>query len=87
MAITKTETKARAGLDAETLRLMYRHMLRSRLLDERMWVLNRQGRVPFWICGQGHEAVQVAFGMNLRPMHRLDGPLLSRPRAHAWCSG
>jgi 2-oxoisovalerate dehydrogenase E1 component subunit alpha len=46
---------------------MYRHMLRSRLLDERMWVLNRQGRAPFWISGMGHEAVQVAFGMNLRP--------------------
>src|SRR5438105_13660709 len=45
---------------------MYRHMLRSRLLDERMWVLNRQGRAPFWISGMGHEAVQVAFGMNLR---------------------
>ena len=53
MAMTRTETKARAGLDAETLRLMYRHMLRSRLLDERLWVLNRQGRAPFWISAEG----------------------------------
>jgi 2-oxoisovalerate dehydrogenase E1 component alpha subunit len=67
MAITKTDAADQAGLDAETLRTMYRHMLRSRLLDERMWVLNRQGRAPFWISGMGHEAVQVAFGMNLRP--------------------
>ena len=67
MAVTKTDTKNEAGLDAETLRSMYRHMLRSRLLDERMWVLNRQGRAPFWISGIGHEAVQVAFGMQLKP--------------------
>jgi 2-oxoisovalerate dehydrogenase E1 component alpha subunit len=55
----------RAGIDAETLRTMYRHMLRSRVLDERMWVLNRQGRAPFWISGMGHEAIQVAVGMNM----------------------
>ena len=74
MAMTRTETKARAGLDAETLRLMYRHMLRSRLLDERLWVLNRQGRAPFWISAEGHEAVQVAFGMNLRPPYDWVAP-------------
>ena len=67
MAITNTIASDETGLDAETLRTLYRHMLRSRLLDERMWVLNRQGRAPFWISGMGHEAVQVAFGMNLRP--------------------
>ena len=74
MAMTRTETKARAGLDAETLRLMYRHMLRSRLLDERLWVLNRQGRAPFWISAEGHEAVQVAFGMNLKPTYDWVAP-------------
>jgi 2-oxoisovalerate dehydrogenase E1 component alpha subunit len=66
MAVTRTARRDQAGLDAETLRTMYRHMLRARLLDERIWVLNRQGRAPFWISGMGHEAVQVAFGMNLR---------------------
>jgi len=74
VAMTRTETKARAGLDAETLRLMYRHMLRSRLLDERLWVLNRQGRAPFWISAEGHEAVQVAFGMNLKPQYDWIAP-------------
>ena len=67
MAVTKTTaSRKQTALDAETLRAMYRNMLRSRLLDERMWVLNRQGRAPFWISGIGHEAVQVAFAMNLR---------------------
>jgi 2-oxoisovalerate dehydrogenase E1 component alpha subunit len=74
MAVTRIEPKARAGLDAETLRLMYRHMLRSRLLDERLWVLNRQGRAPFWISAEGHEAVQVAFGMNLKPKYDWVAP-------------
>ena len=53
---------------------MYRHMLRSRLLDERLWVLNRQGRAPFWISAEGHEAVQVAFGMNLQPQYDWIAP-------------
>ena len=66
MAVAKGG-RAIAGVDAEVLRTMYRHMLRARLLDERMWVLNRQGRAPFWISGMGHEAVQVAMGMHLRP--------------------
>lgn len=66
MAVTKSPPRDQSGLDAEGLRSMYRHMLRARLLDERIWVLNRQGRAPFWISGMGHEAVQVAFAMNLR---------------------
>jgi 2-oxoisovalerate dehydrogenase E1 component alpha subunit len=45
---------------------MYRHMVRARVLDERMWVLNRQGRAPFWVSGMGHEAVQVAIGVTMR---------------------
>jgi 2-oxoisovalerate dehydrogenase E1 component alpha subunit len=32
-----------------------------------MWVLNRQGRAPFVISCQGHEAAQVGFAMALRP--------------------
>jgi len=67
MAVTKPKITGDAALDAETLRTMFRHVLRSRLLDERMWVLNRQGRAPFWISAMGHEPVQVAFGMQLRP--------------------
>jgi 2-oxoisovalerate dehydrogenase E1 component alpha subunit len=67
VAVAKTETAGRENLDAETLRTLYRHMLRSRVLDERMWVLNRQGRAPFWISGMGHEAIQVAVGMNMIP--------------------
>ena len=65
MAVAKSDAINREALDAQTLRGMYRHMLRSRVLDERMWVLNRQGRAPFWISAIGHEAIQVAVGMNM----------------------
>ncbi len=67
MALARTDPVNRENLDAATLRTMYRHMLRSRVLDERMWVLNRQGVAPFWISAMGHEAIQVAVGMNMEP--------------------
>ena len=69
MALAKSDVEERAGLDADTLRKMYRHMVRSRVLDERMWLLNRQGRAPFWISGMGHEAIQVAMALNMRSQH------------------
>ena len=56
-------------LDADLLRTMLRHMVRARVLDERMWVLNRQGRAPFVISCQGHEAAQVGIATALRPGH------------------
>ena len=66
-AVTTQPIGGRESLDAQTLRDIYRHMLRSRVLDERMWVLNRQGRAPFWISAMGHEGIQVAVGMNMEP--------------------
>lgn len=43
----------------ELHRQMYRHMLVSRELSDRMFALNRQGRAAFAVTGQGHEAAQV----------------------------
>jgi 2-oxoisovalerate dehydrogenase E1 component alpha subunit len=53
------------GLSNDTLKEMYYYMLLARSLDERMWLLNRQGKAPFVISCQGHEAIQVgtAFAM------------------------
>ena len=47
------------GLEHSDLVEMYRLMLLARKLDERMWALNRQGRVPFVVSVSGHEATQV----------------------------
>jgi|ERR1041385_6522152 2-oxoisovalerate dehydrogenase E1 component alpha subunit len=55
------------GLAPDKLLTMYRHMVLARALDRRMWVLNRQGKAPFVISGQGHEAAQVGAAAALRP--------------------
>jgi 2-oxoisovalerate dehydrogenase E1 component alpha subunit len=55
------------GLPTDHLRTMYRHMVLSRAIDRRMWVLNRQGKAPFVISGQGHEAAQVGAAAAMRP--------------------
>ncbi|HUX88137.1 MAG TPA: thiamine pyrophosphate-dependent dehydrogenase E1 component subunit alpha [Chloroflexota bacterium] len=56
---TSPTLAASAGLAGEQLLTIYATMVRSRLVDERMWVLNRQGRGAFTISCQGHEAAQV----------------------------
>ena len=48
------------GLSDEQVLSMYRTMLESRRVDDRMWALNRQGRAPFVVSASGHEAAQVA---------------------------
>jgi 2-oxoisovalerate dehydrogenase E1 component alpha subunit len=60
---------AEVGLSDADLLEMYRMMVITRQLDERMWVLNRAGKVPFVISGQGHEGAQVAITRNLRVGH------------------
>jgi 2-oxoisovalerate dehydrogenase E1 component alpha subunit len=47
------------GLSADHLLDMYYHIALARAIDERMWVLQRAGMVPFVISGQGHEGAQV----------------------------
>ncbi len=47
------------GLSADALLEMYYSIALARAIDERMWVLQRAGMVPFVISGQGHEGAQV----------------------------
>jgi len=53
------------GLSADDLLEMYRLVALARAVDERMWVLNRAGRIPFVISGQGHEGAQVGIAWSL----------------------
>src|SRR3954447_13689475 len=61
-----TVRPADAGLDDESAREIYRLMVLTRVLDERMWTLNRQGKAPFVTPVRGHEALQVASARALR---------------------
>ena len=47
------------GLSDENVLEMFRTMLMARRIDERMWLLNRAGKIPFVISCQGQEAAQV----------------------------
>ncbi|MCH8869615.1 MAG: thiamine pyrophosphate-dependent dehydrogenase E1 component subunit alpha [Chloroflexi bacterium] len=51
--------EAPTKLDSETLLDMYRQMVLSRTLDERIWMLNRQGKAAIVASSQGHEAGQI----------------------------
>lgn len=56
-------------LSKETLLEMYYAMLRARRVDERAWVLHRQGKIVFHISGMGHEAAQIGAAYALRRGH------------------
>ena len=47
------------GLSKDDVLGMYKTMLLSRRIDERMWLLNRSGKIPFVISCQGQEAAQA----------------------------
>jgi len=56
-----------AGLAAEQLIEIYRLMYLSRRIDDREIMLKRQQKIFFQISGAGHEALQVAAALALKP--------------------
>lgn len=63
------EQDLQLDLGTEDLLEMYWLMVLSRRLDERSWVLHRQGKIAFHISGIGHEAAQVGAAFALRRGH------------------
>jgi 2-oxoisovalerate dehydrogenase E1 component len=55
------------GLSDDQVLDLYRKMLLTRIVDDRTWALNRQGRAPFVVSSSGHEAAQVASAFALDP--------------------
>ena len=47
------------GLADDEILDLYKKMLLVRTVDERIWMLNRQGKVPIAASSQGHEAAQM----------------------------
>src|SRR5712692_3579233 len=82
MALKTTEVEAKGGpsrhrslglSDEQALRI-YEVMRLARAIDERMWLINRQGRAPFVISCQGQEGAQVGTAAALRPGHDWVAP-------------
>src|SRR6185295_15063306 len=70
MAATKpkagtSDLAASVSLTDDDLIGLYRVIATARAVDERMWILNRAGRIPFVISGQGHEGAQAAIAWPL----------------------
>lgn len=57
---TMTDHHLDLGITDDQILAMYRDIVMTRRIDERMFALNRQGRAPFVVSAAGHEAIQVA---------------------------
>lgn len=55
------------GIDDATVQSLFRHMLRIRLVDERMLMRQRQGKVGFYGASTGQEATPISAAHCLRP--------------------
>ncbi len=72
------------GLTSEVLIDLYKGMLKPRMIEEKMLILLRQGKISKWFSGIGQEAISVGVAMSLDPeeyilpMHRNLGVFTTR---------
>ncbi|WP_422104404.1 alpha-ketoacid dehydrogenase subunit alpha/beta [Winogradskyella sp.] len=72
------------NLSDKVLLKLYYNMLRPRLIEEKMLILLRQGKISKWFSGIGQEAISVGLTMALKPseyilpMHRNLGVFTTR---------
>lgn len=64
-------TYNREGLTDEDLIGLYRALVKPRIIEEKMLVLLRQGKLAKWFSGIGQEAISVGTAMALRPQEYI----------------
>ena len=72
-----------SGLSKNILIQMYKHMVKSRVLEERLIKIYRAGESFFWIGGPGEEAWGVPLGMLAQ---KGQGPMYDYLHLHYRCS-
>ncbi|RYH74508.1 dehydrogenase [Flavobacteriaceae bacterium 144Ye] len=77
-------TYDKKNLDSKILLQLYANMLKPRMIEEKMLILLRQGKISKWFSGIGQEAISVGVTMALNkeeyilPMHRNLGVFTTR---------
>lgn len=69
METNDTPPHLRLGLSRQRLIAGLRTMIASRETDDRLWLLNRQGRAHFVVTAAGHEAAQLGCAWAIRVGH------------------
>jgi 2-oxoisovalerate dehydrogenase E1 component alpha subunit len=67
--VSVKEISGSAGLNRDQLLDLYYKMLLARTVGQRERMLNRMGKGPFAVTGEGHEALQVGTTYPLKPGH------------------
>jgi len=67
MPVKSVKSKSASGLTNTTLKSLYRNLLLTRQMDQKMLIMLKQGKSYFHIGCSGHEAVQTAFAYTMQP--------------------
>ena len=66
MTVTARAPHDALGLSLDDVKAMFRKILETRMVSERILQLNRMGRTPFGAGTDGHEAAQIGAAWNIR---------------------